>query len=374
MIPGKFISPLLLFSPLLLAAGILPGQEPVIEEGGDDEEARQGVVTLSDGTVLRGGVSFTAGKRLRVYDLRHRRIHHLDLEQIEAIRTLVDLEKLEEAWAFEEEGKRKKIQLGWTYPLRQYRQEVQLTGGQVIEGHCYAAVLYVDDGEREHRVILPRVQRGKKGEELADLVYPRGVVFGSPGGKTVRAPPRSAPLASLRGRIAGLSAVTLIEIRSERGYPGAVAGGGAFRVEGLLPGKYAAFLRRGDEVVAGFPPAAKSSPEEERSMEKRIASLAEFFDDRRIVLRGGESDRPWLLLELRRRGRTTLPSGSGTARVLRWELWSLRRDGASWRIASRVFLDRQLIPAGKNFPAPRYRRDPRLWGIDLKAGENALPR
>lgn len=356
------------------AAGSPPLEDESIEEDPDEAQGINGIVTLSDGTTLRGKVSFTAGKRLRIYDLRRRRVDYLDLEQIGVIRTFVEEEKLEEAWAFEEEGSPKKIKLGWRYPLRTYQQEVQLVGGQVIVGHCYAAVLFVDDGSREHKVILPRVQRGKQGQKLEDLIYPRGVVLSEPSPETIVGKPKASSFASVEGELSRLSALALIELRSLGGYPGAVSRNGEFHVSGLLPGAHAAFLRRGDEVIVGFPSETVLPDTDRSAIEKRVSSLAEFFEEKRIVFVGGDPERPLLLLELRRRGETTLPTArGGSARVLRWELWGLERQGESWRIRRRVFLDRMLLD-GPRDPSIRYRREPRLWQIELKPGKNHLPR
>ncbi len=357
---------------LVAQEGVIVEDDGVVIE--EDEDGIPAIVSLSDGQLLRGRVELGRGKRLRIWDLRERRAYYLDLASIRSIRTLVESEKMEEAWAFEEEGFRKKIKLGWHYPLRQYRQEIELDGGQVVMGHCHAAVFWINDGTRERKFILPRVQKGKRGQKPDDLVYPTGIALGVRGEKkTVVARGRGKPFAEIAGSLPQLSSLTAIEIRNVRGFGAAVRGGGKFRLGGLLPGDYAVFVRRDlgngrSELVAGLPPEPKMSAADRASIDARIAEIAEFFEDKRIALIGGDADRPWLLLELRRRGKTT--SGS---RVERWELWSLQRLGDQWKVTSRVFLGRELVRSGKDFSKMTYRREPRLWKLRLESGSNALP-
>lgn len=391
MIRLRRLAPLLVLGAGLLARPLLgapgedlgedPGEEPeFIEEDigaeeGRDAEGRAGRIGLSDGSWMRGGISLTRGRRIRVFDQRSRRVHYLDLDRVAAIRTLVETEGMEEAWAFEEEGFRRKVKLGWKYPRRTYRQEVQLRTGQVIEGHCYAAVLWVDDGRRERKVILPRVQKGTEGKTLDDLVYPQAIDFDvDVRSSTTRVGPADrVPFASLRGRVEGASAVAAIEERSLKGFRGGVRRG-SLEVAGLLPGRYSLFLRQGRSVRVGMPEESGLGERDRAAVRDRIAELAEFFEDRRIVLTGGSPRELWLLLELRRRGTTTLPDGSGgSMRVVRWEMWILRKVGTRWEIRSRIYLDR--VPRAQDRPlaAVRYRREPSWHGVELRAGVNEWP-
>jgi hypothetical protein len=128
-------------------------EPPVLEEDADRPAGVEGALRLSDGKLLRGKISFPDGAKLRVYDARTRRAYDLDLAQVAAVRTVVEREAMEEAWTFEEEGFRKKVKLGWQYPLRNYGQEVELREGPVIVGHLYAATVYISDGKEERRLM-----------------------------------------------------------------------------------------------------------------------------------------------------------------------------------------------------------------------------
>ena len=362
---------------LALAVLALGGraQEGLIEEDDDEKQAVvEGAVTLSSGECLRGMLSFTEGKELRVYDVHARRSYSLGISRIDSIRTLVEEETMEEAWAFEEGGSRKKIQLGWKYPLRKYRQEVQLVGGQMIEGHCHAAVVYVRIGGEEKKVILPRAQKGERGQKLEDLVHPTNILFGPPGPKTVTATEKPQPLGSIEGKIAGISVIAVVDRSSGKGYPGTVKSDGSFRVAGLLAGEYTVFLRTRGEITLGFGPKSALSAQDMASIQSRIDGLAEFFDSKRVLAVTGEVAAPWVFLELERKKDTTLEGeGGGSYHFRRWELWRLRRQGGEWHVESRVFLDREVLPPGKAFQSLGLRLEPRLERVSVKAGGNSLP-
>lgn len=343
------------------------GGEAVEREG----RAADAVVFLSTGERLRGRLRLGGAGTLRVYDLGTRRTHRLALEAIDSIRCFVEEERVEEAWAFEEGGSRKKVRLGWTYPYRAYRHEFQLRSGHVIEGHSQAAVLYLDDGSADRKIVLPRYEKGGRGESLESLVYPASIQLGAERPGTAVAGKGPAPLAELSGEVEGLTAVALVERSSGRSYGGSVAPGGSFRVAGLLPGEYAAFLLRGAEVVHGLGPAEDLADLE--GIRAKIAGLAEFFPSRKIAAASGPADSPRILVELERAGGTTLAGEGGASfRVRRWELWTLRKIGSEWAIASRAFLFRAAVPPGATFPPASYRAEPRCAKVILGAGKNAL--
>lgn len=395
-----------------------PLEEPVIVEDAPDEAETgiddaergidgaetgiDGVVFLSSGERLRGRVSLTEGRTLRVHDLRARRTHELELREIDSIRTVVEDERMEEAWAFEEGGSRKKVRLGGQYPLRSYRQEILLAGGQAIEGHCIAAVIWVapdgpssgGPGREERKVILPRSQKGKVGQTLEDLVYPESIQLGPAAGETAVGAPRAAKdLSTLEGRLAGLSAIVLVDRRTLIACRGKVRDDGSFSVEGLLPGEHLVFARRGDEVATGFPERSPLAEGDLAAIAERIRGLAEFFDARRIVSTAGPADAPWVLLELERSGGTTLTGEGGRSyRFRRWELWALRRTGGAgrpvegpggevppgegtageWQISKRVYLDRAPYPPEAAMRPARYVRDPSYERLRIEEGKNRL--
>lgn len=356
--------------------GAPPEEEPAVIEDSPGEEApgaaaAEAVVFLSTGERLRGKLRLGGAGALRVFDLATGRAHRLALEAIDSIRCFVEEERVEEAWAFEEGGSRKKVRLGWTYPYRAYRHEFQLRSGHVIEGHSEAAVLYLDDGRADRRIVLPRYQKGERGQSIESLVHPASIQLGAERSVTAVARKEPAPLAELSGEVEGLTAIALVERSSGRSYGGVVAPGGSFRVVGLLPGEHAAFLLRGAEVVHGLGPA--EGLEDIEGIRAKIAGLAEFFPSRKIVAASGPADAPWVLVELERAGGTTLTGEGGESfRVRRWELWAFRKVRSEWTIASRAFLFRTAVPPGAPFPPATYRTETRYAKVVLGAGKNAL--
>lgn len=346
--------------------------EPIIiEEDLDGPTGLDGTIRLSSGEVLRGKISLPGEKRIRMYDLRLRRTFYLKLQEIAAIRTLVESEGMEDAWTFEEEGFRRKVQLGYKYPLRNYLQEFELSGGNLVVGHIIATPVYLNDGKKEHRFKLLRQEKGKRGQTISDLVYPESIEF------TGEKAPRRA-FASLAGTVPGLNAAAVVERKTLRGAAGKVQPSGSFRIEGLLPGPYLAFLRVGNTVKIGLPRELHLTPVERKAVEKRLQSLEEFFDQKRMVLLSGSRERLWLLVELTRSGGTTLSDETGKSyRFRRWEVWILRargreESGEPWHIESRVFLDRMVVPSRERIPPCTYQADEGLEKLILNPGENRL--
>jgi len=370
---------ILLLGPLRWAPG---AEEPLIEEDSERPAGVEGTVRLSDGTVLRGRVSLPEGSKLRIFDARLQRPFYLEIAQIAAIRTIVEREGMEEAWTFEEEGFRKTLMLGWKYPLRNYGQEVELRGGNLVVGHVYAATVWLSDGKTERRLRLPRQDKGGRGQTLSDLIFVQSIDLA--GGESA---PRE--FAAISGRVEGLLAAAAIDLAMLRSVPaerppkadsagGTKSGPPGLRIGGLLPGRHSLFLRTEGEVRIGFPASLDLKPAERASVEKRVASIEEFFDEKRIVLLAGDRKRLWALLEMTRSTGTTFSDATGSSyRFRRWEAWVLRADGKGedgdpWHIESRLFLGRAVVPAAGKLPECSFRNDPALENLDLKPGENVL--
>ncbi len=357
----------------VFALHLAAGEEPIIiEEEIDDSPGLEGTLRLSGGKIFEGKISLPEGKKIRVYDLQARRAFYLELPRIAAIRTLIEYEGMEDAWAFEEEGFRRKVKLGYQYPLRNYLQEFELREGNLIVGHILAATIYLDDGTKEHRFKLLRQEKGTQGQKFSDLVYVESIEF------TGEKVPRQS-FAALSGEISGLKAVAAVDWQSLRGAAGKVQSSGSFKITGLIPGRYSIFLRLGDEVKIGLPGELKLSAAERAAVEKRVASIEEFFDQKRMVLLSGDRKRLKILMELTRSGGTTLADESGRSyRFRRWEIWVLRADGGGesgdpWHIESRIYLDRIVVPSRETIPPCSYRVDAKLQEVNLRPGENSIP-
>jgi len=196
-------------------------------------------------------------------------------------------------------------------------------------------------------------------------------------------PPRAEP-GILAGEVPGLEAAAAVDLGSLKGAVAGDAGKagegkGSFRIEGLLPGRHAVFLRTGSILRAGLPARLALTATERTAAEKRIASVEEFFDRKRPLLLGGDRRRLWALLELTRSDGTTLTDEKGASfRFRRWEAWVLRADGKGesgepWRIESRIFIDRAVVPSGGKLPEIAAELDPRLAEVEVRPGVNALP-
>lgn len=139
-------------------------------------DARTGQITLSDGRAIRGSITTTPEKPLRVWDEADKDYRDVPLDLVKSMRAVVKWERDEKEWQFKESGSDVKIYTGKTYPARELTYRVTLVNGQTVAGGIVAP-LYVIDGDQRLMFVLNKRQKGEVGQKLKDLAYIKSVNF-----------------------------------------------------------------------------------------------------------------------------------------------------------------------------------------------------
>ncbi len=137
---------------------------------------RDAVLTLSDGTILRGRVASTAGKPLRLWDESIKDYHDVPLALIKKIAARVLWERMEDQWHFTDSGSDRKEYSGKQYPARMTEYIVTLQNGQKIQGQIVAP-LYFENDALQKTFALHKRDKGALGQTLERLIYVRAVEF-----------------------------------------------------------------------------------------------------------------------------------------------------------------------------------------------------
>ena len=155
-----------------------PSTQPVgVFKSTAEDGSRPGVVELSDGRRIRGRISTTAEKPLRVWVEERKEYQDVPFETIQSIEATVLWERDEPEWRFAASGSDVKEYSGKTYPGRETSYKLTLTNGQTIEGGVVAPLTIVTEAGSEVFVLHKR-DKGSVGQTLGQLVYVKRVQFG----------------------------------------------------------------------------------------------------------------------------------------------------------------------------------------------------
>lgn len=135
-------------------------------------DARSAVITLSDGSTLRGTVSTTPDKPIRIWDDRNETYRDIPLRLIRSFEAHVLWERDEPEWRFIDSGSDIKEQTGRTYPARELQYTVTLVNDQTLRGGIVAPLYYQPtDSDRRQTLVLNKRQKGDPGQTLDELIY-----------------------------------------------------------------------------------------------------------------------------------------------------------------------------------------------------------
>lgn len=140
-------------------------------------DALPGVVELSDGNQLPGGLYTTVEKPWIVWSEATKSWRRIDFVVVLSIEAVVEDERMELVWRWKGMGEPEKVYTGKKYPMRRVRWRFRLIDGSVIEGSTKGQPLFVEvAGKVRGPFILSERTKGKEGQTLEDLVYVRKVV------------------------------------------------------------------------------------------------------------------------------------------------------------------------------------------------------
>jgi hypothetical protein len=338
---------------IFLAALILP--LAVLVTAGE-EEPRAGRIEFSDGSLVEGKISLTPGGELKIQSGSP--IRALALARVREIRLSPEKEEMDRAWRFKEAGQTAKEFSGEPFPVRSLQTTVVLADGELITGHLYSTVLYVESGEKTQKVLLLAKQRGSEGQSLKSLVYPTRVSFeGAALAETATVILR-LPSSELRPQpeVAVLTRGDLVRLTAT-----AANQGHEFRMTSPSGREFFVALKTGERIKVGWP-----EEKDEKTMaqvRKALANSEDFFDARRLlgVIRDESAEEIYALLLAVRKGETTLAE----ARSQPWRLeiyrWKTEEGSERLMLAGQNYFFRGL--GAKNEAAPAVELSGKLWHI-----------
>ena len=153
------------------------GVDPFARRAGHPSCALPGAVQMSDGRVLAGWLYTTEDKPIKVFADDQKRWRLVPLAATLSISAVVVEAKLEQAWRWKEMAAPQRVYTGKSYPARRLTWRIKLADGSEIVGAVKGQAVFLVSGARSPRaLILHERQRGRDGQELADLVYLRKLV------------------------------------------------------------------------------------------------------------------------------------------------------------------------------------------------------
>jgi hypothetical protein len=163
-------------------AADIPTTDPAVDALGtihkaqDPEEARQGTLTLSDGTVLKGKIWTTLKTPFRVFVDETKMYNDIDMALVKHLEVIVDAANMEDDWRWLKEGSDQKIMTGKKYPLVQLRYKFALVNDQVITGGVVAPI-FIDAGPKVISVALYKKKQGTFDQTMKDVLYVKSITF-----------------------------------------------------------------------------------------------------------------------------------------------------------------------------------------------------
>lgn len=301
---------------------------------------RSGVLTLSDGTAIKGRIQF-AGDSLILSDLADGHRYTINISEIRSLQAVIEEQSMEQKWLFRESGLDDKVYTGETFPVRHYVTHVTFHDGRVLSGHVVAKTVYVEaDGQRQRFALLQK-QEGKVGQKLEDLVYVRQIDF-SEEGTGARGAIEGMLHLPEGERLMAVVAVNRDDLFSveAQGDPAS----GRFRVGNCTEGTYdlvvvtdrsiyAFFSRERDEGAGRLDAPAVAQ------MQAWVDKLRDFFHSQRILYAAGNEKRAFALIWKERRGGTTLKEA---ALIHSYDVWAMQKPADEWQIDKRFFIFRAI--------------------------------
>ena len=323
--------------------------------------ARPGKVEFSDGSALVGNISLTPNSELKLHI--GDQIRTLVFDRVRELRMEPEKESMEQAYRFPEAGKAFRVAEGKPYPVRALKTEIALAGGEILSGHLYTTVLYIETGENAKKVVLLAKQRGKEGTTLKDLVYPAKVSFNDPGAAPGQVARLILKLPEIKpsSQVAALAVGALDRIEAK---PTGTAG--EYTLASAPGSQLFVAVKNGGRILVGWPPG---SDEKTRTLVKAAMPDSEdFFDERRIlgVYRDEAKGFLYSVVLGSRKGKTTLAEARSQPWRLELYRWKLDDDGARVMLAGKGYFFRGID--ARNETVPVVETSERLWQLKAQNG------
>jgi hypothetical protein len=140
-------------------------------------DALPGVIELSDGNQLPGGLYTTVEKPWIVWSEATKSWRRVDFLTLLSIEAVVEEQRMELSWRPKGMGEPEKVYTGRKYPMRRMHWRFKLIDGSVVEGSTKGQPVFVElTGKVSGPFILGERMKGEDGQTLEDLVYVRKIV------------------------------------------------------------------------------------------------------------------------------------------------------------------------------------------------------
>lgn len=339
---------------LALGLSLLPGRA---------EEEAAAVVVFSDAAAASGTLRLYGSRPLTIAPTGSDYQRQVRLADVAAIAHRPETATLERPWTFKENGLNEKLYFEGEYPLLNFRTTIDLVDGSRLEGHLLAAVFELRDPDGgKRKVFLQRQLKGRKGQQLADLVYPVAIRF-----------PEHQPAAArgLSGRLEGagkLFSATAVDLEREQVVFARVAGTG-FDFGPLLPGRYDLCLATDTSVLLGLgdaAPAAAAGPplqDGDLAAARKVFPLADdFFRDRWLLTLAGNRSFAKAVVYSRRADYYEADKFTPGGWLWHLEVWRWHFAEPEWKLDKRQLLIRHRQVGGE--AVRRLYLVPSLAGIE----------
>lgn len=169
--------------PTTQTASTQPGESSAVnpftaKSGFDREDAIPGVMELSDGRQIAGGVYGTREKPYAVWVEKEKRWRRIPLISVLSIRAVVIGERMELEWRWKEMGAPERVYTGRKYPWRRFLWKFHLIDGSYIQGAVKGQPIWVETpGKTIGPWLLPERSKGPIGTTLKDLVFVKQVII-----------------------------------------------------------------------------------------------------------------------------------------------------------------------------------------------------
>jgi len=140
-------------------------------------DAMPGVIELSDGNQLPGGLYTTVEKPWIVWSEATKSWRRVDFLTLLSVEAVVEEERMELDWRWKGMGEPEKVYTGRKYPMRRMHWRFKLIDGSVVEGSTKGQPVFVElAGKVSGPLILGERMKGELGQTLGDLAYVRKIV------------------------------------------------------------------------------------------------------------------------------------------------------------------------------------------------------
>lgn len=148
------------------------------KSGFDREDAIPGVMEMSDGRQIAGGVYGTREKPYSVWVEKEKRWRRIPLISVLSITAVVIGERMELEWRWKEMGAPERVYTGRKYPWRRFLWKFHLIDGSYIQGAIKGQPIWVETPPKTIGPwLLPERSKGPIGTTLKDLIFVKQVII-----------------------------------------------------------------------------------------------------------------------------------------------------------------------------------------------------